>query len=161
MSNNVKKNGPFEIKTIEALVALMAQHDLSEIYLREGGQHLRLRRGGAGMPVAPSAGASFAPQPIVASAPTADPTPTAASKQNLIEIKSETVGLFYSQPKPGDPPYVKLGDRITPNKPVGMIVVMKTNHELQAGCSGVIVEVLVENEQAVDFGQVLFRVDPG
>ena len=82
-------------------------------------------------------------------------------RKNLLEIKSETVGLFYAQPKPGDPALTsKLGDHVTPTKPVGMIVVMKTNHELQAGCTGTIVEILVKNEQSVDFGQVLFRVDP-
>ena len=156
MSINVEKNGPFDIKTIESLVALMAQHDLNEIYLREGGQRVRLRRGAG-----PAVADPLAPAPsTVASALAADPTPIAAPKKNLSEIKSETVGLFYSQPKPGDPPYVKLGDRVTPSKPVGMIVVMKTNHELQAGCTGIIVEVLIENEQAVDFGQVLFRVEP-
>src|SRR5262245_31123281 len=55
VSNNSKKSGPFDIKTVESLIALMAQHDLNEIYLREGSQHVRLRRGAttaAGAPVA-------------------------------------------------------------------------------------------------------------
>jgi acetyl-CoA carboxylase biotin carboxyl carrier protein len=156
VSNNVKKTGPFDAKTVESLILLMAEHDLSEIYLREGDQRVRLRRGSAAPIAAPAVVIPHAP---TLSAP-AEPTPSAAPKKHLLEIKSETVGLFYAQPKPGDPPYVKLGDRVTPTKPVGMIVVMKTNHELAAGVTGTIVEILVENEHAVDFGQVLFRVDP-
>jgi acetyl-CoA carboxylase biotin carboxyl carrier protein len=163
VSITAKKTGPFDVKTVESLIALMTQNDLSEIYLRDGSQHLRLRRGVATPTGAPTGMAPQAPRPPAASASLATeaaPTLMAASKKNLLEIKSETVGIFYAQPKPGDPPYVKLGDRVTPPKPVGMIVVMKTNHEIQAGCTGVIAEILVENEQAVEFGQVLFRVDP-
>ena len=90
----------------------------------------------------------------------ASETATPSAKKNLVEIKSETVGTFYSQPKPGEPAYVKLGDRVTPTKVVGLVEVMKTYNELQAGCAGVIVEVLVQDSQSVEFGQVLFRVDP-
>lgn len=170
MSNNAKSksssgsssSGPFDVKTVEALVALMAENDLSEIYLKDGNQHLRLRRG--------------SPTPIVASAPLPTPTmitaPTAApksaeaapapspAKKNLIEIKSETVGTFYSQAKPGEPPFAKIGDRVTPNKVVGLVEVMKTYNEILANCSGTIVEILVENGKYVEFGEVLFRVDP-
>jgi acetyl-CoA carboxylase biotin carboxyl carrier protein len=161
VSNNVKKNGPFDAKTVESLILLMAEHDLSEIYLREGDQRVRLRRGSTPPIAVPAVAIPHAPvHPASAAASPAQPTPPTAPKKHLLEIKSETVGMFYAQPKPGDPPYVKLGDRVTPTKPVGMIVVMKTNHELQAGCTGSIVEILVENEQSVDFGQVLFRVDP-
>jgi acetyl-CoA carboxylase biotin carboxyl carrier protein len=163
VSITAKKTGPFDVKTVESLIALMTQNDLSEIYLRDGSQHLRLRRGVAASNAEPTGIAPQVPKPPAATAPPATeaalPTP-AASKKNLLDIKSETVGIFYAQPKPGDPPYVKLGDRVTPPRPVGMIVVMKTNHEIQAGCTGVIAEILVENEQAVEFGQVLFRVDP-
>jgi acetyl-CoA carboxylase biotin carboxyl carrier protein len=165
VSINAKKAGPFDAATVESLIALMTQNDLSEIYLRDGSQHLRLRRGGAAPTVAApvTAPAAHAGTPMPASTPPASepaPNSVASPKKNFLEIKSETVGIFYQQPKPGDPPYVKLGDRVTLTKPVGMIVVMKTNHEIQAGCTGVIAEILVENEQAIEFGQVLFRVDP-
>ena len=90
----------------------------------------------------------------------AKPEPAApAAAKNLLEIKSETIGTFYAQPKPGAPPFVKVGDRVKPDTPVGVIVVMKTNNEVLANCSGVVVEVVVKDEQYVDFGQVLFRVD--
>ena len=161
VSSNAKKTGPFDVKTVEALVALMAENDLSEIYLKDGNQHLRLRRGGAG-PIHVPAAAPLTPAATVAVAKpaAADAASAAPAKSNLIEIKSETVGTFYSQAKPSEPPFVKKGDRVTPNKVVGLVEVMKTYSEIQANCSGTIVEVLVENGKYVEFGEVLFRVDP-
>ena len=163
MSITAKKTGPFDVKTVESLIALMTQNDLSEIYLRDGSQHLRLRRGAAAPNAEPTGMAPQAPRPPAASASLATeaaPTLMAASKKNLLEIKSETVGTYYAQPKLGEPAYVKLGDRVTPTKVVGLVEVMKTYNELQAGCSGTIVEILVQDSQSVEFGQVLFRVDP-
>jgi acetyl-CoA carboxylase biotin carboxyl carrier protein len=167
VANIAKKSGPFDVKTVEALVALMSQHDLSEIYLREGTQHVRLRRGAVASVVVPAATMSpHAPAlPAAASTPAANsaeskPAAPSASKKNLIEIKSETVGTYYAQPKPGEPAYVKIGDRVTPNKPVGLVEVMKTYNEILANCTGVVREILVENGTFVEFGQVLFRVDP-
>ncbi|MBI2805712.1 MAG: acetyl-CoA carboxylase, biotin carboxyl carrier protein [Planctomycetes bacterium] len=140
----------------------MTEHDLSEVYLRDGSQHVRLRRGAtvAAAPVAVAAVPAVAPPPTPASAPPAGNPAPAAAKKNLVEIKSETVGTFYSQPKPGEPAFVKIGDRVTPTKVVGLVEVMKTYNEIQANCTGVIVEALVENGKYVEFGQVLYRVEP-
>lgn len=166
MSNLVKKNGPFDVKTVEALVALMTQNDLNEIYLRDGAQHLRLRRGAAASPVMVPNNVPVAPASSVTHVSTAAHSSESKSevppgaKKNLLEIKSETVGTFYTQAKPGEPPFVKIGDRVTPNKVVGLVEVMKTYNEIQANCSGVIVEILVENGKYVEFGEVLLRVDP-
>jgi len=161
VSNNAKKPGPFDVKSVEALVALMAENDLCEIYLRDGNQHVRLRRGFTGIAGAPST----MPAPMAAAGPrpAMSPSESAAAlpaKSNLIEIKSETVGTFYTQAKPAEPPFAKKGDRVTPNKVVGLVEVMKTYSEIQANCTGTIVEVLVENGKYIEFGEVLFRVDP-
>jgi acetyl-CoA carboxylase biotin carboxyl carrier protein len=77
-----------------------------------------------------------------------------------VEIKSPTPGTFYTAPNPGADPYVRVGSRVNPNTVVGLIEAMKLFNEIPADCSGVIVEVVVENGQPVEFGQVLFRVDP-
>ncbi len=152
---------PFDLHTIKVLAALMSRHDLSEIDLHEGGQRLRLRRGSRQK----VARVAFAPP--VADAPAAPPTvappPDAAAEKpgkKLIDIKSTTVGTFYSKSKPEAPPYVTQGGKVTPTTVVGLIEAMKLFNELTADCSGVIAEVLVENQQAVEFDQVLFRVDP-
>jgi acetyl-CoA carboxylase biotin carboxyl carrier protein len=168
VSSNSKKagptpssSGPFDVKTVESLVTLMTEHDLSEIYLRDGAQHLRLRRGGTASAMVPAAVPHMPAMaaPVAPNVPAAKTEPVAA-KKNLLEIKSETIGTFYAQPKPGEPPFVKLGSPVKPETPVGVIVVMKTNNEVLANCNGVIAEICVKDEQFVEYGQVLFRVDP-
>ena len=75
------------------------------------------------------------------------------------EIKSQLVGTFYASPKPGTAQFVKVGDRVTPTTVVGIIEAMKIFNEITADCTGVIREICVENQQPVEFEQVLFRVD--
>jgi acetyl-CoA carboxylase biotin carboxyl carrier protein len=154
--------GPFDVRTVKALVALMTQHDLSEIDLREGSQRLRLRRGTQQTIVtstAPSWPTPASSNAAAAPAPTAN-RDTSAPARKLVEIKSQTVGTFYAAANPESPPFVKLGAKVTPTTVVGLIEAMKLFNEVTADCSGTIVEILVENQQPVEFGQVLFRVDP-
>lgn len=79
---------------------------------------------------------------------------------NLIEIKSPMVGTFYAQPEPGAEPYVQVGSRIEIGEPLCIIEAMKIMNPIDAEVAGVIREVSVDDVQPVEFGQVLFRVDP-
>jgi acetyl-CoA carboxylase biotin carboxyl carrier protein len=157
-----KGPGPFDVKTIKQLIALMSQHDLNEIDLYEGEQRIRLRRGlfksTAQPPSLPAAPGSAQPSPSPSSVSPA-PEPVKAGKP-LTPIKSPTPGTFYASAKPGAEPYVKVGSRVTPTTVVCMIEAMKIFNEITADCTGVITEVLAENQQAVEYGQVLFQVDP-
>jgi len=159
----LKSPGPFDVRTVKSLVALMTQHDLSEIELRDGTQRLRLRRGSQ-EPLLTTAGTSMpAPSSTTPAQSRADqssaPAP-AASAKNLLDIKSPTVGTYYSSPKPGDPIFVKVGSKVTPDTVVCIIEAMKIFNDIKAECAGTIVEVLVENQQPVEYGQILFKVDP-
>jgi acetyl-CoA carboxylase biotin carboxyl carrier protein len=87
-------------------------------------------------------------------------TPRAAAAPALKEIKSPMVGTFYKAPEPGADPYVKVGSRVTSGQTVCIIEAMKIMNEIEAEITGVIREVCVEDAQPVEFGQVLFRVDP-
>jgi acetyl-CoA carboxylase biotin carboxyl carrier protein len=157
--------GPFDVATIRALVALMSRHDLSEIDLHQGDRRIRLRRGVTKVSVASS---PLVPAPVTASPPAAAPAPKAdgaasgpaVPAKQFLEIKSPTPGTFYAASKPDAEPYVRVGSRVTPTTPVCQIEAMKLFNEIQAECTGVIAETLVENQQAVEYGQVLFRVDP-
>lgn len=161
-----KSPGPFDVRTVKSLVALMTQHDLAEIDLRDGTQRLRLRRGGpAGAQVVMSQ-VPAAPTPLpLAASPVATPAPRndapAAPAKNLLEIKSPTVGTFYTASGPDAPPFVRVGSKVTPTTTVCIIEAMKIFNEIAAECAGTVVEVLVENQQPVEYGQVLFRVEPG
>lgn len=160
MADDARKHpGPFDVRTVEQLVALMSKHELSEIDLREGEQRITLRRGGIALsPVAPPIVEQPAP---VSTTPKASPPPSPAQPaRQLLEIKSPTVGTFYAQEKPSSPPYVSVGSRVSPTTTVCQIEAMKIFNEIQAECSGVIVEVCAQNKEFVEYGTVLFRVDP-
>jgi acetyl-CoA carboxylase biotin carboxyl carrier protein len=152
---------PFDVRTIKYLVRLMSRHDLSEIDLREGDLRIRLRRGAGDLPVvhtvAPATLAAAAPVPTP-QAPT--PTTTEPGGKQLSTIKSPTPGTFYSAASPDAPPFVQVGARVTPSTVVCVIEAMKIFNEITADCAGVITEICVENQQAVEYNQVLFKVDP-
>ncbi|MFO0967110.1 MAG: acetyl-CoA carboxylase biotin carboxyl carrier protein [Gemmataceae bacterium] len=156
-----KSAGPFDVRTVKSLVSLMTQHDLSEIDLRDGVTRLRLRRGSRQVMVAATPPLNAVPAP---SAPASKPEAPAAAPQapakTLVDIKSPTVGTFYAKPNPDSAPFVKVGSKVNPATVVCLIEAMKLYNEVQAECSGTVVEVLVENQQPVEYGQVLFRVDP-
>jgi acetyl-CoA carboxylase biotin carboxyl carrier protein len=156
-----KSPEPFDVRTIKHLVNLMTQNDLSEIDLRQGDHRIRLRRGGrlrtSPPPLPPAAVVHEAPPPLP---PPNKAAAAAAPASNLLDIKSPTVGTFYAQPSPDAPPYVAAGSRVTPTTVVCQIEAMKIFNEITADCSGVIKEVLVKNKEPVEYGTVLFRVDP-
>jgi acetyl-CoA carboxylase biotin carboxyl carrier protein len=90
----------------------------------------------------------------------AEHAPTPASATTLKEIKSPMVGTFYKAPEPGAEPYVKVGSRVVAGQTVCIIEAMKIMNEIEAEISGVVREISVEDTQPVEFGTVLFRVDP-
>ncbi|MGE0441985.1 MAG: acetyl-CoA carboxylase biotin carboxyl carrier protein [Gemmatimonadales bacterium] len=116
--------------------------------------------GGMAMPLPMPMGA---PVPVAAPAAPASPAAAeaaAAPSASLKEIRSPMVGTFYAAPEPGAESYVKVGARVTPGRTVCIIEAMKIMNEIEAEFGGVIREVCVDDAQPVEFGQVLFRVDP-
>lgn len=166
--NGKRSSNPFDVQTIGELVALMSGHDLSEIDLRDGERRIRLRRGASEQVVVaatpsvalPHAAAPSSAPLAPASPPSAATPEPAKSARHLHEIKAPTPGTFYASPSPDAEPFVKVGSRVSPDTVVCVLEAMKIFTEIQAECSGVIREVCVENQQAVEWGQVLFRVDP-
>jgi acetyl-CoA carboxylase biotin carboxyl carrier protein len=116
-------------------------------------------------PVAAAAPVVVATAPAAA-APAADqehreaPQRAASTAPQLKEIRSPMVGTFYKAPEPGAEPYIKVGNRVTPGQTVCIIEAMKIMNEIEAEIAGAVREILVEDSQPVEFGQVLFRVDP-
>jgi acetyl-CoA carboxylase biotin carboxyl carrier protein len=112
-------------------------------------------RAGSGAVTANAALSAAAPP-----APAAVPPPPPAAVSPLKEITSPMVGTFYRAPEPGAEPYISAGARVTMGQTVCIIEAMKIMNEIEAEIAGVIREVCVEDAQAVEYGQVLFRVDP-
>lgn len=152
---------PFDVRTIRHLIRLMARYQLNEIDLQEGDLRIRLRRGTASVAM-PSPAPLPTPLPVAATSPPPPPPPAEPEKaeKRYLTIKSPTPGTFYISPSPDAPPFVQVGSRVTPTTVVCIIEAMKIFNEIQAECTGVIAEVLVQNGQPVEYGQVLFKVEP-
>ena len=102
-----------------------------------------------------------APASAPPSAPAAGAGAVAApAPSHLKEIKSPMVGTFYMAPEPGADAYVRVGARVSAGQTVCIIEAMKIMNEIESEVSGVIREISVDDTQPVEFGQVLFRVDP-
>ncbi|MEO5824738.1 MAG: acetyl-CoA carboxylase biotin carboxyl carrier protein [Gemmatimonadales bacterium] len=98
--------------------------------------------------------------PVPSGAVPAAEAPLPAPAIALKEIRSPMVGTFYAQPEPGVDPYVRVGTRVTSGQMVCIIEAMKIMNEIEAEVTGVIREVCVQDSSPVEYGQVLFRVDP-
>ena len=103
---------------------------------------------------APAAGAGAAAQPQAA------PAEAPAPKSNLVDVKSPMVGTFYRAPAPDAPPYVEAGTAVTKGQTLCILEAMKLMNELECEVDGVIREILVEDTEPVEYGQVLFRIEP-
>jgi acetyl-CoA carboxylase biotin carboxyl carrier protein len=155
---------PFDIGAIKELVALMGRHDLNEIDLREGDLRIRLRRGPQGAvtlgPVHAAVPHTLPATPGPAISQAAVQAETAKPSKNLVEIKSPTPGTFYASASPDAEPFVRAGSKVEPSTVVCLIEAMKIFNEITADCAGVVTEVCVQNQQPVEYGQLLFKVDP-
>ena len=159
MSAAQKSVDIFDVKKVRQLIELMKEHDLSEVDLKQADHRVRIKRGGE--VVAYSAPAMAAPRAAAPAAP-AEPAATkeSAAEARMLVIKSPMVGTFYKASGPDVPPFVKVGDRIGPEKTVCIVEAMKVFNEIPAGISGQVVAILVENGAPVEFGQPLIKVDP-
>ena len=154
-----------DLQKIKELIEIMRQNELLEVEIKHGDDKIFLKRSGPCPPVAGTITAMpmHVPVPQVLIAPPAANginQASTAQQQELVEIKSPIVGTFYATPSPDSEPYVEIGSHINPQTVVGIIEAMKVMNEIKAETSGTIAEILVSNGQAVEYGQVLFKVRP-
>lgn len=155
-----------KLAEVRKLVKLVETSDIHELEFEQDGSRIRVVKGGAAVAAIPAptvvaapATAQVAPAPA---APDAGPAPdiqeTAAS--NLHEIKSPMVGTFYRAPAPDADPYVTEGDVVRPGQTLCIVEAMKLMNEIECDVAGRIVEISINNTDPVEFGQVMFRIDP-
>lgn len=155
-----------DLDVVEKLLELLSSSDADKIEVRDGDTSIRVSRNCAG-----SVAYQMAPPPVAApvASPAADVAVAAedageggtdAAAFNYVDIVSPMVGTFYAQSEPGAAPYVRVGDRISVGQTLCIIEAMKIMNTLDAEVTGVIKEVCVTDATPVEFGQVLFRVDP-
>lgn len=106
-----------------------------------------------------TAPAAYQAAPMAASQASTEAS-TASKDPNLLEVTSPFVGTFYRSPSPTADAFVKAGDTVSPGKVLCIVEAMKIMNEIESEVSGEIVEVCVENETYVEFGQVLYRIKP-
>ncbi len=107
----------------------------------------------------------MASPPMMAPPPSAAPIAPQAVEpvkpvSTLLEVKSPMVGTFYAKPEPGANPYASVGTRVSKGQILCIIEAMKIMNEIECEVAGTVVEVCVQDSSAVEYGQVLFRVDP-
>jgi acetyl-CoA carboxylase biotin carboxyl carrier protein len=163
-----------DISLVEKLLDLLSRSDAQTIEIKKRWWTTTIRV--SKNSVAPASGpvayhvtaappiSSPTPPPPTATPPVAEVAEAATGADTgtggtLAEIKSPMVGTFYAQPEPGADPYVNAGNRISVGQTLCIIEAMKIMNPLDAEISGVVKEIMVQDAQPVEFGQVLFRVD--
>ena len=164
-SSESSSEDSFDLDRLRKLLQLMEKFDVTETSLQKNGESWKIRRGPRQVAVAPQA---VAAAPVAAVAPAAAAAPVSAApaaapaeaKPAGITINAPTVGTFYTSPTPDEPTFVNVGSVVQPDTVVCIIEAMKVFNQIPAEKAGKIVEVLVENGAAVDFGQPLYRIEP-
>jgi acetyl-CoA carboxylase biotin carboxyl carrier protein len=141
---------------------------IAELELQRGDNRVRIRRSIGTMHeiTIPSTMTGHSPNStdsIVQASQASTPSSiaaTAPSAANEVIVKSPIVGTFYEGPKPGDPPFVKVGDLVEPGQVLCIIESMKLMNEIESEVAGTIVGKLMENGRAVEYGEALFAIRP-
>lgn len=160
-----------DLDFLRGLIEAVDGSGIDSLEISRGGTRIRIAKTPPPAPVSASAAPARAAVEYAvpaaapaASAPAAAPSggapAPAAATSNLVEIKSPMVGTFYRSPAPEAPSYVEAGTRVGKGQTLCILEAMKLMNELESDYSGVIREICVENAEPVEYGQVLFRIEP-
>jgi acetyl-CoA carboxylase biotin carboxyl carrier protein len=161
-----------DAKELRAILDAVVKSDVNELTLETGDYKLSVKRGAVVMQTVAPPAQTYAPPPQMMQAPFQDAgssvakvevaavAETKSAPSNLLEITAPIVGTFYASASPEAAVFVKVGDKVEPGKVLCIIEAMKLMNEIEAETSGTIAEILVKNEEPVEYGQVLFRVSP-
>ena len=150
-----------DLRKLKTLIDLVSESNVSELEITEAEGRVRIVKNNQGAPVAYAPAPAAQPQapqaelaqaPVVAAAPEA---PVAVGHQ----VKSPMVGTFYRAASPGAKPFVEIGDSIKEGETICIVEAMKILNEIEADKSGTVTQLLVENGQAVEYGQPLFVIE--
>lgn len=155
-----------DLRKLKTLIDLVAESGIAEIEVTEGEDKVRIVKYQAAPPAAapPAVHTVYAAGPVPAApaaAPVPAPSPTVAPTSDEPRghvVKAPMVGTFYRAPSPGAEPFVEVGRTIKAGETLCIIEAMKLLNEIEADVGGEVKEVLVENGQAVEYGQPLFVI---
>lgn len=152
-----------DLEFLRGLIEAVDGSGIDSIEILRAGTKIRISKTPPPAPVAampsvatPAAAATPGPAPAaVANAP-----PAAVPVSSLVDVKSPMVGTFYLAPAPEAPPYVEIGSAVKKGQTLCILEAMKLMNELEAEVDGVVREILADNSDPVEYGQVLFRIEP-
>ncbi|RKZ24432.1 acetyl-CoA carboxylase, biotin carboxyl carrier protein [bacterium] len=151
-----------KIEFIRKLVEIVEQSNIGEIEISRFGTRIRISKNGSRVvqstPV--QVVEKEAPPPVKETESKVEEKKEEKRPSNLVSIKAPLVGTFYRAPAPDAPPFVEVGDIVKPGQIVCIIEAMKVMNEIKSEVSGRIVEILVKNEEPVEYGQELFLIEP-
>lgn len=159
-----------KVEQVLELVKAVSDSELTEFKYEEDGVKLSLKKTSDRIvqvqaPAAPVAAPVIAPAPVPAAAPVSAPAgaeaPAEASAEGELKgnvVKSPLVGTFYAAPAEDADPFVKVGDSVKEGQVLAIVEAMKLMNEIESDFTGTVTEILVENGQAVEFGQPLFVI---
>ena len=147
-----------DIRKVKKLMELLEQSGMSEIEIKEGEESVKISRYGN----APLMTPTVSQQPAAMVTPSqVESTTTAANKGAEASgdlISSPMVGTYYSAPSPSAKPFVTVGQHVNKGDTIGIIEAMKIMNQIEADHSGTVVEILVKDGEAVEFGQALIVI---
>ncbi|MBP6671725.1 MAG: acetyl-CoA carboxylase biotin carboxyl carrier protein [Bacteroidetes bacterium] len=154
-----------DLKYVKQLLEMVEKSSVNEVELEEKGQKIRITKSApqnvmqapSYQMAMPAAAPAPAPAASQAAAPKAAP---AAEGKKYHEVKSPIVGTFYRSPSPDAAPYVEVGSKIKQGGTLCIVEAMKLMNEIESDVTGTIVKINVENGKPVEYGQVLFLVEP-
>ena len=146
-----------DIRKVKKLMELLEKSGMAEIEINEGEESVKISRFGNAPVMTPI----VSQQPAAMVTPSQVESTTAANKGTEVNdnlISSPMVGTYYSAPSPSAKPFVTIGQHVNKGDTVGIIEAMKIMNQIEADHSGTVVEILVKDGEAVEFGQALIVI---
>ncbi|UUO24294.1 acetyl-CoA carboxylase biotin carboxyl carrier protein [Colwellia sp. M166] len=148
-----------DIRKIKKLIELVEESGINELEISEGEESVRISRGGTIMQAAPMMQATPMMQAAPAAAAPVAATEAAAPAITGHIVRSPMVGTFYSAGSPDAPAFVEVGQHVNAGDTLCILEAMKMMNQIEADKSGVVKQILAENEDAIEFDQPLFIIE--
>lgn len=151
-----------DIKDIEHIIKMLKQNEVTEFELEQEGTRVKLARTPAGGFVHAETRVDLVPAVQSVAVPVVASNGNGAQEDlgRYVKVESPIVGSFYRRPSPDADPFVKEGDVVSKGSTLCIIEAMKLMNEIEAPTSGKVVKVMGADGQVVEFGEVLFLIDP-
>ena len=156
-----------DLRKLKTLIDLVSESNIAELEITENEGKVRIVKSGAGaavpatmmLPATAMAPAAQAVAPVAVAADSAAAAAAAPATPSGQVVKSPMVGTFYASSTPGGKPFVEVGSTVKVGQALCIIEAMKIMNEIECELAGTVTQVLVENGQAVEFGQPLYVIE--